>query len=101
MRIYTHDKGIHYVNALHATDNPQHGREYQVAFGPHVQFLQFQGGPVGSGNDYLLNEQLLAVLQHRLTVLHSRAPDDETLQALAHITEAQALLECRARQHAQ
>jgi len=101
MRIYTHDKGIHYVNALHHPENPLHGREYQVSTGFGVHYLNFQGGPIGEGNDLLLNEQLLAVLRHRLTVLHAKAPDDETLHALAHLNEAQALLECRERQRAQ
>lgn len=101
MRIYTHDKGVHYVNALHHPDNPLYGREYQVSTGFGVHYLNFQGGPIGQGNDQLLNEQLLAVLQHRLMVLQSRNPCDETLHALHHITEAQALLECRERQLSQ
>lgn len=96
MRIYTHNAGAHYVNALHAFDDPRHGLEYQIVSGAKVLDLRFQG----AGVDAVFNEQLLATLIHRIGVLQDRWPCEENVHVLAHLRESLRLLECRERQEA-
>jgi hypothetical protein len=100
MRIYTHPSGYHYVNALWANTDPEHGRNYQLACGTKILNLNFQGGPIGAGYDDLLNEQLLAVLYHRIETLQARKPCPENVHVLHHLAESLALLQCREQQAA-
>lgn len=98
MRIYTSDDGALYVNAISRSsagaDVDGHG--YQVVAGPQAYHLTFQSGPVQeAGVNGLQNEQLIAVLVHRLGVLNKAFPCRENSLAITKLEEARMWLEKR------
>lgn len=98
MRIYTNEDGSLYVNAISADERgqPVDGHLYQVVAGPQSYHLTFQLGPVGeSGVNGLQNEQLIAVLVHRLGVLNKAFPCRENSIAITKLEEARLWLEKR------
>jgi hypothetical protein len=97
MRIYTNDDGSLYVNAISKSgDVDVDGHQYQVVAGPQSYQLQFQLGPVKeTGVNGLQNEQLIAVLIHRLGVLNKAFPCRENALAITKLEEAQLWLQKR------
>lgn len=95
MRIYTHPLGRHYANAIYGQDESLAGQVYQLQAGTDTIDILFQAGPIDSGTAGLINEQLLAVLTHRLKVLQLKAPCVENTHAIAHLEAAMTALSLR------
>lgn len=100
MRIYTHDNQLHYVNAISSLNGGEdvNGSLYYIQSGLKFNTLEFQRGNPQLGINGMFNEQLLAVLIHRIGVLDSKMPCAENTAVLEHLNEALSLLECRDRQ---
>lgn len=99
MRIYTNDDGSLYVNAISTNAHGLNvdGHLYQLVFPGNQIELCFQFGPVReAGVNGLQNEQLIAVLVHRLGVLNKAFPCRENALAITKLEEAGLWLEKRA-----
>jgi hypothetical protein len=98
-RIYTSENGELYANSIEkAPDGADvNGHEYTVGHGEHdFVLLRFQNGPVKeAGVNGLQNEQLIAVLVHRLGVLNKAFPCRENSIAITKLEEARLWLEKR------
>lgn len=99
MRIYTNDDGSLYVNAISSDIGGANvdGHLYVAVAGtaPPVE-LRFQRGAVKEhGVNGLQNEQLLAVLIHRLGVLNKAFPCRENALAITKLDEALLWLQKR------
>lgn len=97
MRIYTSEDGSLYVNAISTVDGEDvDGHHYQLSAGMVQRDLWFQLGPVKeNGVNGLQNEQLIAVLVHRLGVLNKAFPCRENSIAITKLEEARLWLEKR------
>lgn len=95
MRIYTHPSQLLHVNAISrdGEGNDVEGRLYYVQAGTQFQELRFQSQHFDLGCNGLTNEALIEILRHRLQVLQDRAPCEENVSAMHHLTEAQGHLE--------
>ncbi len=73
------------------------GHNYQMQVGAHdTHNLNFQLGPVGeAGHNGIQNEQVIAVLIHRLGVLNKAFPCRENSLAITKLEEALLWLEKR------
>lgn len=73
------------------------GHNYQMGVGAHdTHGLTFQRGPVGeAGHNGVQNEQVIAVLVHRLGVLNKEFPCHENSLAITKLEEALMWLEKR------
>lgn len=73
------------------------GHNYQMQVGAHdTATLNFQSGPVGeAGHNGVQNEQVIAVLVHRLAVLNKAFPCRENSIAITHLETALLWLEKR------
>lgn len=96
-RIYTNDDGSLYVNAISEMNGANvDGHVYTLVSGRNSEQLRFQLGPVKEvGVNGLQNEQLIAVLVHRLGVLNKAFPCRENSLAITKLEEAQLWLEKR------
>lgn len=96
-RIYTNEDGSLHVNAISSINGADvGGHVYQLAAGVHQSELRFQLGPVKeAGVNGLQNEQLIAVLVHRVGVLNEAYPCRENALAITKLEEAQLWLEKR------
>jgi hypothetical protein len=97
VRIYTDSTGGSYVNAIASRDGVNvDGHVYEVISGTNRTELNFQHGPVGeAGVNGMQNEQLLAVLIHRMNVLNKAFPCRENALAITKLEEATMWLEKR------
>ena len=98
MRIYTSPDGASYTNAISkdADGKDVDGHSYQLVGGPYSASLSFQLGPVKEvGVNGIQNEQLIAVLVHRLGVLNKAFPCRENSIAITHLETALLWLEKR------
>jgi hypothetical protein len=98
MRIYTNDDGSLYVNAITTTSDGVNvdGHAYVLVAGARNQEIGFQLGPVAeAGVNGFQNEQLIAVLVHRLGVLNKAFPCRENSLAITKLEEALLWLEKR------
>lgn len=98
-RIYTSEDGALYVNAISTTGAgvAVDGHLYVAVAGtaPPTE-IAFQLGPVKEvGVNGLQNEQLIAVLVHRLGVLNKAFPCRENSIAITKLEEARLWLEKR------
>lgn len=97
-RIYTSEDGALYVNAISKRgDENVDGHLYVAVAGlaPPTE-IAFQRGPVTEvGVNGLQNEQLIAVLVHRLGVLNKAFPCRENSIAITKLEEARLWLEKR------
>lgn len=98
-RIYTSEDGGLYVNAIskNSSGADVDGHLYTLVAGAAPQTtLEFQLGPVKeTGANGLQNEQLIAVLVHRLGVLNKAFPCRENSIAITKLEEARLWLEKR------
>lgn len=97
MRIYTSSDGASYTNAISAKNGANvDGHVYQIVSGTVQQELNFQLGPVKeAGVNGCQNEQIIAVLVHRLGVLNKAFPCRENSIAITKLEEARMWLEKR------
>lgn len=97
MRIYSNEDGRLYVNAISTVDGENvDGHHYQLTAGTMQRDLWFQLGPVKeAGVNGFQNEQLIAVLVHRLGVLNKAFPCRENSLAITKLEEALLWLEKR------
>lgn len=91
MRIYTSHDGSVYVNAIskEADDKDVAGHRYDVINGNQLGTIRFQQGVQTDGHNGITNEQLIAILVHRLNHLN-QAPWNcrENSLAITHLQEA-------------
>jgi hypothetical protein len=96
MRIYTNEDGSLYANALNEGPGELNGHLYHLHSGALATELKFQQGPVGeTGINGIQNEQLIAVLVHRLDVLNKTFPCRENSLAITKLEEAMLWLQKR------
>lgn len=97
MRIYANVDGSLKVHAITKdVTGDVEGHMYQLVVGDDSSHLHFQRGPVKEyGVNGLQNEQLLAVLVHRLGVLNKAFPCRENSLAITKLEEARMWLEKR------
>lgn len=94
-RIYTDDNGV-YTNAIVAQgESNVEGHVYYTTYGKDSQLVSFQRGPVNGKPNGVTNENLLAILKHRLNYLNKQVQSEYNDKALFHITMALAALEQR------
>ena len=99
MRIHTDHNGVA-VNAIStlADGTDVEGHSYQVLFGVHTAFIDFQRGGVAiHGVNGLTNEALLVILIHRTQFLNSKFPCAENVAAIEGMQNALAAFEYRTR----
>lgn len=99
-RIHESDGGAVYVNAISklsdGTDTD--GHHYSMHNGAGLQVLFFQQGTIPEvGHNGCTNEQLIAVLVHRLKFLNSKFPCRENSLAITKLEESKMWLEERTR----
>lgn len=96
MRIYTSPDGSLYANCLNEAPGETDGHRYHLHSGSLETQLHFQCGPVKEvGINGIQNEQLIAVLVHRLGVLNRAFPCRENSIAITHLETALLWLEKR------
>lgn len=98
MRIYESKDGATYTNAISKTVSgvDVDGHHYILVSGVASTSLYFQNGPVKEvGHNGIQNEQLIAVLVHRIGVLNKAFPCRENSIALTHLETALLWLEKR------
>lgn len=96
MRIYTSDDGRLFSNVLNEAPGERDGHIYHLHAGELETELRFQQGPVSEvGVNGIQNEQLIAVLVHRIGVLNKAFPCRENSLAVTKLEEALLWLEKR------
>ena len=96
MRIYTNEDGSLFANVLNESPGEQDGHHYHLHSGELTTELHFQQGPVKEvGVNGIQNEQLIAVLVHRLGVLNRAFPCRVNSLAITKLEEALLWLEKR------